>query len=273
MPRTLVMALAFGVAVAAACGGGTGTSSGPGSGGQTTAPTAPSAAGLTPAAIASCLRGRGGSVHLRTQGLPTGMRAEISGRLRGAEYDVTVFTTPGAARGALTAMVGMAGGSRMVDGVPIERLMKRAGSILVLYPTEPSASTSAAVESCVGGAARLDPDILASLRTRGCAGASRAAIDEMTDLGPPRGGAWGTPEPVEGGGCVVHFTTSEPTGSVSRLWAAELTLFGWSVSPPRSAGELLHAARGRLGVVFTHEGAHKYALYVAPHQANALEGP
>jgi hypothetical protein len=259
--------------VAAACGGGIATSTTPSS--TTTSSSSGSSGALSPTAITACVRSRGGSAKLALGPAgPPGVRAQINGRLADAQYSILVFRSPQAAHQGLAAIVGMTGGSRTVDGVPVEQLLKRAGAFVILYSAAPTPRAAKLVESCLGGQAKLDADILASLaKPSGCHGSAGQAIHQMTDLGPPPTGAWGTPRPVEGGGCIVSFTSSEPTASVARLWMAELRLAGWTVSPPRTSGELLHAVRGPLGAVLSREGTGRYTLLVGPHTKGAPEGP
>ena len=256
-PRLAVgVALVVCLASATGCGGGS-THSGLGDG--TSTPTSSTAAPRpTVASIVACLRGRGASTHVG--GGPTPGARAIHGTLGGVGYQIIVTESDGDARNVLEAFLGLSGASRTVNGVPIQDMMKRSGRMVVFYPGRVRPDVSREIEACFGDHAQLDPELLAGLRPAGCAGASGTAMAELTK--PESVTAW-KPDHVEGGGCVVNFTTTLIEQELVKAVRAELTAHGWeTISPIGEGYGLLYMGRSPLVAVLSNEGGRRYSLYI-----------
>ena len=113
-------------------------------------------------AVAACLE-RAGATNLKKSnpGDFTGKIAEagaVEGSVGKTNFALVFEPDADSARSSETVYAGAQGGSWQ-KGVLLDVLLKRSKNVVVAYERAPTDKAAKAVEGCVGGNAKIDPDI------------------------------------------------------------------------------------------------------------------
>jgi hypothetical protein len=212
--------------------------------------------------LLACVKGAGGAVvqtEPRTANAMFVIEGSIQARLGGTVVDVTLADTAAQARRIELASAGLAGGS-WVAGVRLDRLLGRAGNVVVMYEQRPSARVTAAVARCTGEPVRLDEQVArryGGVPAHTCTRRDRAVFAEF----PQYGGAsvtLGDDLADSSLGCSGELNAKARPGAALRYYRHQLRAHGWTLLP--SSDEGVEGVVGQAGELTARRGSFGYAI-------------
>jgi hypothetical protein len=228
------------IALAAACGGG------PGFAGSSRSGAAKRTGKISIVELSTCLKQAGARVSSAAgpESEPGAWveQGAILATIGGDEAHLDVLSNDAGAHALEYASVGLLGVTQ-VDGVPIQRMIGRAGNVLVTWSQRPTAAASRTLEGCLGRSPRIDPDIAAMIAAFGpgpCSEAVVAALSEFRQYIAESD----QPSSFETS-CGFSFTTADPQAKVVAYYRDQLVTHGWTPDEPGGDPVVLVAAHRR----------------------------